>query len=185
MDFNSLWFNTAILYAKKSKDPRTKVGAVIVDMERKQAVSGGYNGPPRGWDDAEEGWQMDKAFKALVCEHAERNAIYNAARLGVKTEGCDIFVTLAPCNECARALWQAGIKNIWVPAQFSDPNSDMGVILYECSQNYKRVYEIDWKVDEILVDGVERKLYCNPTEVAKAIFGENITAQGQVSREDL
>lgn len=185
MDFNSLWFNTAILYAKKSKDPRTKVGAVIVDMERRQAVSGGYNGPPRGWEDDTDDWHTDREFKALVCEHAERNAIYNAARLGVKTEGCDIFVTLAPCNECARALWQAGIKNVWVPAQFSDPLSDMGVILYDCPGKYYRIYEINWCMEKILVDGEEVTLYKNPTEAAKAALDENITAQGQVSREDL
>jgi deoxycytidylate deaminase len=154
MNFNDLWFNHAILMAKKSKDPRTKVGAVIVNQESRQIISSGYNGPPRGWPDSDlnDSWWSQKENKKLLCEHAERNAIYNAARLGMKTENCDIYVTLAPCHDCARGIIQAGIKNTWVPEQFSRPISTFSI---NGGVNYNIVEDIDWVHNTILLDGVE------------------------------
>lgn len=161
LDFDDLWFNHAVLMAKKSKDPRTQVGAVIVDPETKQLVSSGYNGPPRGWDDAYFTFNQapDKAHKALICEHAERNAIYNAAKLGAKTNNCHIYVTMQPCNDCARAIHQSGIKRIWVPKQFSSENqSEMLWYLFTLKSEYFEIKNINWQFQTILIDGEEVNL---------------------------
>ena len=161
MNFDDLWFNHALLMAKKSKDPRTKVGAAIVNQESRQLVSSGYNGPPRGWNDSDLDdpfWQK-KENKAILCEHAERNAIYNAARLGMKTENCDIYVTLAPCHDCARAIIQAGIKNVRVPQQFSSPFSIFSI---HGAAKYIPVEKINWVHNTILLDGEEVPLYKEP-----------------------
>lgn len=151
MDFNDLWFNHAMLMAKKSKDPRTKVGAVIVNQDNRQLVSEGYNGPPRGFPADAYLHTLDKPTKALVCEHAERNAIYNAARLGMSTNNCDIYVTLTPCNDCARAIIQSGIKTVWVPWQFHTVFPDiMGNLVTE-----RVIQKINWEFSSILIDGEE------------------------------
>lgn len=158
MNFDDLWFNHAMLMAHKSKDPRTKVGAAIVNQESRQLISSGYNGPPRGWNDKDldDPWWQKKENKTILCEHAERNAIYNAARLGMKTENCDIYVTLAPCHDCARAIIQAGIKNVMVPTQFCSPFSILSI---QGSANYIPVDNIEWVHNTILLDSVEVPLY--------------------------
>lgn len=147
MDFNDLWFNHAMLMAKKSKDPRTQVGAVIVNREERIAISEGYNGPPRGYPDSKLK-TLTKEEKALVCEHAERNAIYNAARMGRSTNKCDIYVTLTPCNECARAIIQAGIKKVWVPLEFNKGRPS----ILENLVDYTVAFP-NWEFDDILIDG--------------------------------
>lgn len=160
MDFNDLWFNHAILMAKKSKDPRTKVGAVIVEPESNQIVSSGYNGPVRGWDDTQLlKKSITKEEKNRICEHAERNAIYNAARNGSRTLNCDIYITLAPCHECCRAIIQAGIKKVWVPLQFARP---MSHFLIEGSVGFEYPSTIEWLHNTILLDGEEVPLYKHP-----------------------
>lgn len=90
-----------------SKDPRTKVGAVIVDG-KKRVVSLGYNGFPRGVDDSPERYE-DRATKHLLVAHAERNALDNAPLM---VEGCTLYVTLCPCNECAKSIIQKGISRV-------------------------------------------------------------------------
>lgn len=157
MDFNDLWFNHAILMAKKSKDPRTQVGAVIVNQESRQLVSAGYNGPPRGFRADKWIHTLDKTAKALVCEHAERNAIFNAARLGMATDKCDIYITQSPCNDCARALIQAGIRTAWVPYQFYYGWPDIMGGLVSC----RVIKEIKWEISHILIDGKEILLQKN------------------------
>lgn len=93
--------------AEWSKDPRTKVGAVIVD-DKKRVVSVGYNGFPRGVHDDDSRYQ-DRATKHLFVAHAERNALDNAAR---SVEGCTMYVALKPCAECAKSIIQNGIKRV-------------------------------------------------------------------------
>lgn len=90
-----------------SKDRSRKVGCVIVG-ERREILSTGYNGFPRGVnDDVDE--RHARPAKYLWTEHAERNAIYNAARIGVSLTGATIYVPWYPCSDCARAIAQAGI----------------------------------------------------------------------------
>ena len=97
-----------------SKDPSTKVGAVIVDPETNIVVGMGYNGFPRGVDDNEERYNDREVKRKLVC-HAELNAILNANK---SVRGCDIYVypTImkpASCSECSKAISQAGIKRLF------------------------------------------------------------------------
>ena len=95
----------------KSKDNNTKIGAVIV-REDHTVVSMGYNSFPRGIDDTRPERQ-ERPEKYFWFEHAERNAIYNAARIGVPTDGTIMYLTCGiPCADCARAIINAGIKEI-------------------------------------------------------------------------
>ena len=96
----------------KSKDERTQVGAVIVGKD-KEIVSTGYNSFPRGIEDNRKERQ-ERPEKYFWFEHAERNAIYNAARIGVSTKGCTIYLTCGiPCSDCARGIINAGITRIF------------------------------------------------------------------------
>ncbi|MCI6244693.1 MAG: dCMP deaminase family protein, partial [Eubacterium sp.] len=97
----------------RSKDPSTQVGACIVNADNR-IVSVGYNGFPRGCSDEDFPWersadnQNDTKYP-FVC-HAELNAILNSNGIGVK--GARIYVALFPCNECAKAIIQAGITEV-------------------------------------------------------------------------
>ena len=93
--------------AQWSKDPRTKVGAVIVD-EKKRVVSVGYNGFPRGVGDDDSRY-VDRPTKHLFVAHAERNALDNAPLM---VDGCTLYVPLLPCNECAKSIIQKGITRV-------------------------------------------------------------------------
>eukprot|EP01147_Barroeca_monosierra_P005596 gene5596-8942_t len=103
----------AVLASKRSKDPRTQVGCVIVDGKG-VIVSVGYNGFPTGCPDTELPWAkeaesvLDTKFP-YVC-HAEMNAILNTNDQSV--EGCTAYSTLFPCNECAKMIIQAGIRKV-------------------------------------------------------------------------
>lgn len=95
-----------------SKDPSTKVGCVIVDSE-KRIISVGYNGFPRGVVDSEERL-ANRSIKYLMVQHAEANAITNAASInaGERLKGATAYVTHHPCSNCAGLLIQAGVNNI-------------------------------------------------------------------------
>jgi dCMP deaminase len=101
------------LVASWSKDTNTKVGAVIVDTDN-IVLSMGYNGFPRGCDDTKED-RYEKPIKYLYTEHAERNALYHAARHGVSLKGCTLYVTLFCCADCARGIIQSGITKVVAP----------------------------------------------------------------------
>ncbi|MBM3813970.1 MAG: dCMP deaminase family protein [Acidimicrobiia bacterium] len=101
--------------AARSKDPNTQIGCVIAGPAR-EIRSTGYNSFPRGIrDDVPERHQ--RPHKYLWIEHAERNAICNAARAGTATEDCTIYVEIMPCMDCARAIVQAGIREVVVSAE--------------------------------------------------------------------
>ena len=104
----------AIHVSQWSKDPSTKVGAVIVDPTDRRVVSMGYNGFPRGVDDSPERY-ADRDFKLMYVAHAERNAL-DQAECSVK--GHAMYATLFPCNECCKSIIQRGIRNVYtcVPA---------------------------------------------------------------------
>ncbi len=110
--WDSRWMALAQLVATWSKDRGRKVGAVIVGPDN-EVRSTGFNGIPRGVDDdVEERHDAASGEKYLWVSHAERNAIYNAALLGVSTKGCTIYVPWYPCIDCAKAIVQAGIGRI-------------------------------------------------------------------------
>ena len=98
--------------AMRSKDPSTQVGACIVSSQQK-VVSIGYNGMPIGIDDDQISWEPGTGLesKYLYVAHAELNAILNA-KDGSALSNTKIYVTLFPCNECAKAIIQSGIKEV-------------------------------------------------------------------------
>ena len=98
---------------KKSKDNNTQIGVVIVGKD-KEIISTGYNSFPRGIND-EVLKRQERPEKYYWFEHAERNAIYNAARIGVSTKGSTMYLSCGvPCADCARAIINAGIVRIFV-----------------------------------------------------------------------
>ena len=113
--WDEYFMGVAVLSAKRSKDPSTQVGACIVSSDNK-ILSMGYNGFPSGCSDDEFPWgkesQEDDPYNAkyLYSTHGELNAILNYR--GTSLEGSNLYVTLFPCNECAKAIIQAGIRTI-------------------------------------------------------------------------
>ena len=95
-----------------SKDPGTKVGAVLVDDRR--IIATGYNGFPQNIEDSLERY-LDRETKLAYTVHAEVNAILNAARNGSKTDGTDLYVTFPPCVACSTAVIQAGVNRVIRP----------------------------------------------------------------------
>jgi len=111
-NFDEYFMEMAELVSTKSKDHSTKVGCVLVGPNN-EVRSTGYNGFCRGVDDnIEERYQ--KPEKLFWTEHAERNAIFNAARHGTALEGCTAYIKapIPPCADCTRAFIQSGIKKI-------------------------------------------------------------------------
>ena len=112
ISWDEYFMSLAKLSAMRSKDPSTQVGACIVGNDNR-ILSIGYNGAPNGFEDENFPWARDgeKIYTKYpyVC-HAELNAILNYR--GGSLEGSKIYVTLFPCNECAKAIIQAGIKTI-------------------------------------------------------------------------
>ena len=111
ISWEEYFMGLAHLSALRSKDPNTQVGACIVDQDNK-VVSIGYNGMPRGCKDDDFPWEREGGFldtKYAFVVHAELNAILNSPR---PVNGCTLYVSLFPCNECAKAIIQSGIKKI-------------------------------------------------------------------------
>lgn len=108
-DWNKRFIDVTKLVASWSKDKSVGVGAIIVEDNRILAT--GYNGFPSGCDDNDPR-RHERPAKYFYTEHAERNAIFSAARKGIKTEGCTMFLMWFPCADCARAIIQSGIKRI-------------------------------------------------------------------------
>lgn len=112
ISWDEYFMGVALLSARRSKDPGTQVGACIVNNKNK-IVGAGYNGLPAGCDDDEFPWGKTGDFLQTkypyVC-HAELNAILN--NIGMALHGCRIYTALFPCNECSKAIIQAGIKEV-------------------------------------------------------------------------
>lgn len=110
--WDEYFMGIAELSALRSKDPNTKVGACLVG-EDNRVVSIGYNGMPHHLDESKLSWNKGEGLdsKYLYVCHAELNAILNV-KSGTSLQGCRCYVTLFPCNECAKALIQSGIKEI-------------------------------------------------------------------------
>lgn len=110
MSWDDRWMAMAQLVATWSKDRSTKVGAVIVDS-RNVVLSLGWNGFPRGVTDNVD-TRHERPTKYLYTEHAERNAIYNAAANGTSLAGSSMYIDWFPCTDCARAIIQSGISSV-------------------------------------------------------------------------
>jgi dCMP deaminase len=112
ISWHEYFMSVALLAAKRSKDPCTKVGACIVNGQNK-IVATGYNGMPNGVQDDVIPWGKEGPFletKYAYVVHAELNAILNSVL--TDQTGCRLFVSLFPCNECAKAIIQSGIKHV-------------------------------------------------------------------------
>ncbi len=101
--------------ASRSKDPHTQVGCVVVGPAHEIRTTG-YNSFPRGIRDTVPE-RLERPTKYLWIEHAERNAICNAARCGTALEHCTIYVEIMPCMDCGRAIVQAGIREVVVSSK--------------------------------------------------------------------
>lgn len=112
-----VWFMKQVyLAAEKSKDPSTKIGAVLV--RDKHVISTGFNGFPIGVLDSKDRYG-DRAIKYDLVVHAEDNSVLSAARFGFSTLGATLYTQGVPCCECAKSVIQGGIKQIVVHKQWS------------------------------------------------------------------
>ena len=114
ISWDEYFMGISLLSCLRSKDPNTQVGACIVNGDN-HIVSVGYNGLPRGCSDDEYPWDRtadapNKTKYPFVC-HAELNAILNSAHSDLR--GSRVYVTLFPCNECAKAIIQSGVKEVY------------------------------------------------------------------------
>jgi dCMP deaminase len=112
MNWHEFYIGMCLHISQKSKDRSTKLGAVIVGANE-EVLAIGFNGFPRGVDDEEERFH-ERPMKYRITEHAERNAIYNAARRGIMLEGATMYLPFepTPCTDCTRGVIQSGIKRI-------------------------------------------------------------------------
>lgn len=112
ISWDEYFMGVAMLSAMRSKDPNTQVGACIVSQDNK-ILSMGYNGFPIGCSDEEFPWAREGGGinnKYFYTTHSELNAILNYR--GGSLEGAKLYVTLFPCNECSKAIIQAGIRTV-------------------------------------------------------------------------
>lgn len=117
MDWNEYFFSHVYLAARKSKDPSSKIGAIIVNKDT--IISEGYNGFPRKVLDLEERLS-DRNTKLVFTVHAEHNAILNCARNGISTMGGTIYVNAFPCDGCMKNIIQAGITKVYIHKEYQD-----------------------------------------------------------------
>ena len=148
ISWDEYFMGIALLSAKRSKDPSTQVGACIVDDENK-VVSIGYNGMPRHCDDNKLTWEKgeDLDNKYLYVCHAEFNAILNT-RSGSSLKGTRIYVTLFPCNECAKEIIQSGIKEvIYLTDKYADTDEVIASkrLFDACEIKYRKIEFSDSK----------------------------------------
>jgi dCMP deaminase len=109
-DWNSYFMTLVMPIASRSKDPHTQVGAIIVGPDNNIRATG-FNSFPRGIrDDVPE--RLERPEKYMWIEHAERNAIYSAAKCGVPLDGSRIYIRILPCMDCGRAIIQTGITEV-------------------------------------------------------------------------
>jgi dCMP deaminase len=150
--WNQFFINMAEFVATKSKDTSTKVGCVVVGPDNDVRAIG-YNGFPRLVDDTVQA-RLERPAKYLWTEHAERNAVYNAALTGTALKGCTAYMVWFPCAECARALIQSGIEYIKLSKEGHDRRMQerKGSQVFRDSHfvAFEMLYEGDVKV--LLVD---------------------------------
>lgn len=145
MDWDTYFSKMAALVASKSKDRSTKVGAVIVGPDN-ELRSSGYNGYPRLVSDDIDG-SHDRPKRLLRTVHAEANAIVAAARVGIPTKDCRIYVTHWPCAECTKLIIQAGINEVIAPKPSDElyqrwkDSMDAGLEMFNEAKVHARAYE--------------------------------------------
>lgn len=173
---NSKWDDRFLRIASEvstwSKDPGSKIGAVVVDDDHR-ILSVGYNGLPRGMVDDDR--VLDRDFKLRHTVHAEVNAILNAAHSGVSLKGSTMYVHgLPPCRDCAKAIAQTGVKRVVFDCPVTKPEweesfattrslfKEVGISCEEFGKEDESSNKTSLPVDDnsgfriaLLVDGVE------------------------------
>ena len=165
LSWDEYFMGVALLASKRSKDPNTQVGACIVSgdtnihIKENTILSIGYNGLPYGCSDDEFPWDrqgelLETKYPYVV--HAELNAILNAQ--GKSLMGAKIYVALFPCNECAKAIIQSGIKEvIYLSDKYSETDivkaskkmfESAGVKLTKLNCNSKKI-ELSFNIEDI------------------------------------
>ena len=160
LKWDEFFMGIAKLSAGRSKDPSTQVGACIVSQENR-ILSIGYNGAPNNFDDDEFPWNREGKpveTKYLYVCHAEENAIGNFPGNRKDLRGARIYVDLFPCNECAKDIIQAGIKEvIYLSDKYdgTDANVAAKILFDQCGVKYRKLddeyqinIEISLKPDE-------------------------------------
>ena len=149
ISWDEYFMGVALITANRSKDPNSQVGCCIASPDNR-ILSLGYNGAPRGLHDDVMKWNREGNFidtkYAYVC-HSELNAILNYRG---NLEGSKLYVTLFPCNECAKALIQAGIKEvIYYDDKYdgTDANIVSKKLLDTCGVSYRKYEKKDRKIE--------------------------------------
>jgi dCMP deaminase len=152
IDWDTYFMGVALLSNKRSKDPNTRVGACIVNT-KKRIVGIGYNGFPYGCDDDKFPWAnhaqnyLDNKYPYVV--HAEANAILNA---NGPLDDCTVYVSLFPCNECAKLIIQSGIKHIvYMDDKYDGTESDIASkkMLDAAKVDYRKMKKIEIEIRDI------------------------------------
>ncbi len=150
INWDTYFMGVAKLSGLRSKDPSTQVGACIVSKDKK-IIGIGYNGFPRGIEDESFPWGKDGDWldtKYPYVVHAEANAILNAT---TSLEGASIYVTLFPCNECAKLIIQSGIKEI-VYVEDRNFNHDLfkasKKMVDESGLTYRKIKNVEIEIGE-------------------------------------
>ena len=144
LTWDEYFMAVAKLSAMRSKDPNTQVGACIVGQDNR-ILSIGYNGAPNGFKDEKFPWKREGnplETKYLYVVHAERNAILNYRGNRKDFEGAKIYVYLFPCNECAKEIIQAGIKEvIYISDKYAETAESIASkkLFDECGVKYKQL----------------------------------------------
>ena len=144
LSWDEYFMGVAMLSGMRSKDPNTQVGCCIVSQDNK-ILSMGYNGLPMGCSDDEFPWAREgenlNTKYPYVC-HAEMNAILNYRGSRKDLEGAKIYVDLFPCNECAKAIIQSGIKEVvYLDDKYKDSENNIASrkLFDECGVTYKKL----------------------------------------------
>ena len=141
ISWDEYFMGVACLSSKRSKDPSTQVGACVASKKNK-VLTMGYNGTPIGVDDEKMPWSRVGSpleTKYLYVCHAELNAILNSP---TSLEDGRIYVTLFPCNECAKAIIQSGIKEvIYLSDKYATSENNIASrrLMDECGVTYKKI----------------------------------------------
>lgn len=170
-EWDQLYITMCYLVGMRSLDAHTHVGSVITDSDN-VLVSTGYNSLPRGIeiDEDEIRLSRENGEKYYWMEHAERNAIYNAARRGTVLKGCKLYVPWMPCSDCCRAIIQTGINEVIIHRNgqdFYDKNTNgkwdaaykRTLTMFEESGVKVRFVECDVVVPEIYMNGIIHDAY--------------------------
>ena len=134
------YMNIAIACSKKSIDPSTQHGCIAVSPVG-NILSTGYNGPPRGVYDEEI--PLTRPEKYIYMEHAERNCIYNAARIGTPLDGVIFYVTGISCVDCMRGMYQAGASEIVMIKKKCSSTTEDWITFINFISKYIKVRYID------------------------------------------